>query len=87
VILGIGRALGETKAKIMVFGTPSLCPAAERPTRCPSFEHGKGAVDGNIAVEINNAAGAHRSALFSPGLLFLVILRSNSCALLMRERA
>jgi phosphate transport system permease protein len=44
---------------------------------------------GNIAVEINYAAGAHRSALFFTGvLLFVMIMLVNTLArAFMRRRA
>lgn len=43
---------------------------------------------GNIAVEINYAAGAHRSALFFTGvlLLFMILLVNSIARFLMRER-
>ncbi len=77
IVLGIGRALGETMALIMVIGNPLtifLSPART--------------LTGNIAVEINYAAGAHRSALFFTGvLLFIMILLVNSLArFLLKER-
>lgn len=89
VILGIGRALGETMAMIMVIGNSIAMPEPLNGNPLTIFLSTARTLTGNIAVEINYAAGAHRSALFFTGvLLFLVILMVNSLArFLMRERA
>jgi phosphate transport system permease protein len=88
VILGIGRALGETMAMIMVIGNSIAIPAPLTGNPLSIFLSSARTLTGNIAVEINYAAGAHRSALFFTGvLLFLMILLVNSLArFLMRER-
>jgi phosphate transport system permease protein len=89
VILGIGRALGETMAMIMVIGNSIAMPEPLNGNPLSIFLSAARTLTGNVAVEINYAAGAHRSALFFTGvLLFLVILLVNSLArFLMRERA
>jgi phosphate transport system permease protein len=88
VILGIGRALGETMAMIMVIGNAIAIPEPLTDNPLTIFLSAARTLTGNIAVEINYAAGAHRSALFFTGvLLFLMILLVNSLArFLMRER-
>jgi phosphate transport system permease protein len=88
VILGIGRALGETMAMIMVIGNSIAIPEPLNSNPLTLFLSSARTLTGNIAVEINYAAGAHRSALFFTGvLLFLMILLVNSLArYLMRER-
>lgn len=88
VILGIGRALGETMAMIMVIGNSIAFPEPLTSNPLTLFLDTARTLTGNVAVEINYAAGAHRSALFFTGLLlFLMIMLVNSMArYLMRER-
>ena len=88
VILGIGRALGETMAMIMVIGNSIAMPEPLNGNPLTIFLSSARTLTGNVAVEINYAAGAHRSALFFTGvLLFLVIMAVNGLArFLMRER-
>jgi phosphate transport system permease protein len=88
IILGIGRALGETMALIMVIGNAIAMPKPLNDNPLTLFLSTARTLTGNIAVEINYAAGAHRSALFFSGvLLFFMILAVNSLArTLMRER-
>jgi phosphate transport system permease protein len=88
VILGIGRALGETMAMIMVIGNSIAIPTPLNDNPLTLFLSSARTLTGNIAVEINYAAGAHRSALFFTGvLLFCMILSVNSLArFMMRER-
>ena len=88
IILGIGRALGETMALIMVIGNSIAMPAPLNDNPLTIFLSTARTLTGNIAVEINYAAGVHRSALFFTGiLLFGMILVVNMAArYLMRER-
>jgi phosphate transport system permease protein len=88
VILGIGRALGETMALIMVIGNSIAMPRTLNDNPLTIFLSTARTLTGNIAVEINYATGAHRSALFFSGvLLFFMILAVNSLArYLMRGR-
>jgi phosphate transport system permease protein len=88
IILGIGRALGETMALIMVIGNSIAMPAPLTDNPLTIFLSSARTLTGNIAVEINYAEGAHRSALFFTGiLLFVMIFIVNSIArYLMRER-
>ncbi len=81
VILGIGRALGETMAMIMVIGNSIAMPSPLTNNPLTLFLNTARTLTGNIAVEINYAAGNHRSALFFTGvLLFLMILLVNQTA-------
>lgn len=81
IILGIGRALGETMAMIMVIGNSIAMPRPLTENPLTLFLNTARTLTGNIAVEINYAAGAHRSALFFTGvLLFIMILLVNSTA-------
>ncbi len=88
IILGIGRALGETMALIMVIGNSIAMPKPLNDNPLTLFLSTARTLTGNIAVEINYATGAHRSALFFSGvLLFFMILAVNSLArYLLRER-
>lgn len=88
IILGIGRALGETMAMIMVIGNCIALPKPLNDNPLTLFLSTARTLTGNIAVEINYATGIHRSALFFSGVLLLfMILAVNSLArTLMRER-
>ncbi len=81
VILGISRALGETMALIMVIGNSIAIPTPVNDNPLSIIFSTARTLTGNIAVEINYAAGAHRSALFFTGvLLFLFLLLINRLA-------
>ncbi|NMC45831.1 MAG: phosphate ABC transporter permease subunit PstC [Chloroflexi bacterium] len=81
VILGISRALGETMALIMVIGNSIAIPTPVNDNPLSIVFSTARTLTGNIAVEINYAAGAHRSALFFTGvLLFLFLLIINRLA-------
>jgi phosphate transport system permease protein len=65
-ILGMGRAIGETMAVIMVAGNALKIPSSPLdPLRT---------LTSNIALELAYATGDHRSALFSTGIVLLVII-------------
>jgi phosphate ABC transporter permease protein PstC len=65
-ILGMGRAIGETMAVIMVAGNALKIPTSLLdPLRT---------LTSNIALELAYATGDHRSALFSTGVVLLVII-------------
>jgi len=74
VILAMGRALGETMAVIMVAGNTVRIPhAVTDPVRT---------LTANIALEMSNATGMAREALFATGVvLFVVIMILNAIAL------
>lgn len=79
VVLGMGRAVGETMAMIMVIGNSIIFPTSPlSPART---------LTGNIAVEISYATGTHESALFATGIiLFIFIVLLNSIAIVAFKR-
>jgi phosphate ABC transporter permease protein PstC len=65
-ILGMGRAVGETMAVIMVAGNALKIPTSLLdPLRT---------LTSNIALELAYATGDHRKSLFSTGIVLLVII-------------
>lgn len=79
IVLGMGRAIGETMAILMVAGNaPALPRSIFSPVRTLS---------GNIGLEMGYASGLHAQALFATGIvLFFVIMLLNSFALLVTGR-
>ncbi|MBM4289929.1 MAG: phosphate ABC transporter permease subunit PstC [Deltaproteobacteria bacterium] len=79
VILGMGRAIGETMAVIMVAGNALKIPTSILdPVRT---------LTANIALELGYASGAHREALFATGIvLFIIIMILNTTATLITGR-
>jgi len=79
IVLGMGRAIGETMAMIMVIGNSITFPRSPLdPART---------LTGNIAVEINYASGIHESALFATAIvLFVFILLLNSISVISLKR-
>jgi phosphate transport system permease protein len=74
VVLGMGRAIGETMAVIMITGNTPLIPKS-------LFEPGA-TLTGTIGQEWAYASGEHAGALFTVGiLLFGLIMIINSIAL------
>ena len=73
VILGVGRAIGETMAVIMVLGNAVALPSSILdPVRTLTT---------NIGIEMGYAAGEHQEALFATGvMLFIIIMILNSLA-------
>jgi phosphate ABC transporter permease protein PstC len=66
VVLGLGRALGETMAVLMVTGNVASAPHSPLdPART---------LTGNIAMEMGYAVGQHRAALFGTGALLLAMV-------------
>lgn len=81
VILGVGRALGETMAMIMVIGNSVIIPKPLSGNPLTFFLSQARTLTGNIAVEINYATGVHESALFATGVvLFGLIMVVNASA-------
>jgi phosphate transport system permease protein len=81
VILGVGRALGETMAMIMVIGNSVIVPKPLSGNPLTLFLSQARTLTGNIAVEINYATGVHESALFATGVvLFGLIMIVNASA-------
>jgi len=73
VILGIGRAMGETMAVIMVLGNAVAVPSwILDPVRTLTT---------NIGIEMGYASGPHQQALFATGIvLFIIIMTLNAAA-------
>ncbi|MCL2050551.1 MAG: phosphate ABC transporter permease subunit PstC [Lachnospiraceae bacterium] len=73
VILGIGRAIGETMAVIMIVGNAVAMPESILdPVRTLTT---------NIGIEMGYATGVHQEALFATGIvLFIVIMILNATA-------
>ncbi len=70
VVLGIGRAIGETMAVIMVAGNQARIPT--------SIFKGARTLTANIVIEMGYAAELHREALIATGaVLFVFILIIN----------
>lgn len=78
IVLGIGRAIGETMAVIMIVGNQARLTG--------SILDGIRTLTGNIVIEMGYATGLHREALIATGVvLFVFILIINlSVALLKR---
>ena len=79
VILGIGRAIGETMAVIMVAGNQVRLP--------DSILKGVRTLTANIVIEMGYAADLHREALIATGVvLFAFILLINLTFNLVKNR-
>lgn len=79
VILGIGRAIGETMAVIMVAGNQAVLP--------DSLTSGVRTMTTNIVMEMGYSSGLHREALIGTAVvLFIFVLIINiSFSLLHKE--
>jgi len=87
IILGMGRALGETMAMIMVIGNSVIMPQPLDHNPLTIVLSQARTLTGNIAVEIAYATGVHESALFATGVvLFILIMLVNSLARLVIRR-
>ena len=79
IVLGVGRAIGETMAVIMVAGNQARMPAG--------IFKGVRTMTANIVIEMGYAAGLHREALIATGVvLFVFILIINFCVALLNRR-
>lgn len=79
VILGIGRAIGETMAVIMVAGNQAVIPK--------SLIKGVRTLTANIVLEMGYAADLHREALIATAVvLFVFILIINVSVSLIKRR-
>ena len=79
VILGVGRAIGETMAVIMIAGNQTRMPGG--------LLDGLRTMTSNIVLEMGYSTGLHRQALIATGVvLFVFILIINTCFSLMKRR-
>lgn len=79
VILGIGRAVGETMAVILVAGNQARIPNG--------ILGGVRTLTANIVLEMGYAADLHREALIATGVvLFTFILIINLCFSILKRR-
>ena len=79
IILGIGRAIGETMAVIMVAGNQARIP--------DSILKGIRTLTANIVIEMGYATDLHREALIATGVvLFVFILLINLTFNLVKKR-
>ena len=80
IVLGIGRAVGETMAVIMIVGNQARITT--------SMLDGIRTLTGNIVIEMGYATGLHREALIATGVvLFVFILIINFSVTLLKRRA
>jgi phosphate transport system permease protein len=75
----MGRAMGETMARIMILGNAVKMPS--------SFLDSARTLTTNIGIEMGYASGDHRQALFATGvILFFIIMLLNSSAIILSRR-
>ena len=80
VVLGIGRAIGETMAVIMIAGN--------QPRMASSIFEGVRTLTANIVIEMGYASGLHREALIATAVvLFVFILIINFSVALINRRS
>ena len=79
VILGVGRAIGEAMAVIVVAGNQPIIPE--------SISDGVRTMTTNIVLELGYASGLHSDALIaSSAVLFVFILGINACLLALKRK-
>ncbi len=79
VILGVGRAIGETMAVVMIAGNQPVIPG--------SILSGVRTMTANIVLEMGYATGLHREALIATAVvLFVFILIINISFSLLKRR-
>lgn len=80
IVLGIGRAIGETMAVIMIAGNQPVMPE--------SLLKGVRTLTSNIVMEMGYAADLHREALIATAVvLFVFILIINLCVSALNRRS
>lgn len=80
VVLGIGRAIGETMAVIMVAGNQPRMPAG--------LLKGVRTLTANIVIEMGYSADLHRETLITTAVvLFVFILLINGLFSLLKRRS
>ena len=65
VVLGMGRAIGETMAVLMVVGNAPVVPA--------NLSSPMSTLTSQIALDMSYSSGLHRSALFGMGVVLFII--------------
>lgn len=66
IVLGMGRAIGETMAVVMVTGNSTIVPGSIlAPVRT---------MTSNIVLEMGYAAGDHQAALFATGMVLFIFI-------------
>lgn len=79
IILGVGRAVGETMAVQMIAGNQAMLPE--------SITSGVRTLTTNIVIEMGYASGLHREALIATAVvLFVFILIINLCFSALKQR-
>ncbi|WP_192987866.1 phosphate ABC transporter permease subunit PstC [Carnobacterium mobile] len=79
IVLGVGRAIGETMAVVLVAGNQPRIPEA--------FTQGVRTLTTNIVLEMSYAAGQHREALIATAVvLFGFILLINGIFMLIKRK-
>ena len=80
IVLGMGRAIGETMAVMMVAGNQPIIPE--------SITSGVRTLTANIVIEMGYSADLHREALIATGVvLFVFILLINLLISVLKRRA
>ena len=78
IVLGLGRAVGETMAVIMVAGNQAVLPS--------SLTSGVRTLTTNIVMEMGYSTGLHREALIGTAVvLFVFVLIINICFSLLNK--
>ncbi len=79
IILGIGRAIGETMAVVMIAGNSAIMPE--------SITSGVRTLTSNIVLEMAYASGLHEEALIATAcVLFVFILLINLCFSMLKKK-
>ncbi len=87
VVLGIGRAIGETMAVILVAGNTPRMPSFIKEGFATVFRSVR-TLTGNIATEMSYASGLHEGALFATALVLLAfIVLINITLYILKARA
>lgn len=80
IILGMGRAIGETMAVVMVCGNQAIMPSG--------IFSGARTLTSNVVLEMAYASGMHRDALIATAVvLFVFILIINVCFSALKRRS